>query len=163
MANRDQQVGFSPYGRPLRQREYIAAAVIYPGDLVKLTSAGLVDRCAASDPSCGVAASYASGSGVKVNVYDDPDQMFECQADDATIDAQTDINLNYDIVVGSPNTTYKRSGMQIDASTQATTAALPIKVLSVSPRIDNALGSLADVVCKINNHQLSTGTGTLGV
>ena len=163
MANKDQTVGFSPYGRPLRQQEYIASETIYPGDLVKLEAAGRVARCAASDASCGVAASYASGAGVKLNVLDDPDQLFECQADDATIDAQTDINLNYDIVVGSPNTAYKRSGMQVDASTQATTATLPIKVLSISKRIDNELGSKVDVVCQINNHQLSAGTGTAGV
>lgn len=163
MANRDQVVGLSPHGRPLRQREYIAASVIYPGDPVKLKNDGKVEIAAASNALCGVAASYASGDGVKVNVYDDPDQLFEIQADDASIDAQTDLNLNYNIVVGSPNTVYKRSGVELDGNTGATDSTLPLKLLSVSKRVDNALGEFADCIVKINNHQLDGGTGTEGV
>lgn len=163
MSNANQPVGFEPAGECLRIREYTADTnAIYAGDCVSLNSNGTVDRSAASSALVGVAMSYSAASG-KVLVADHPDQEFKAQADDATIDAQTDMNLNYDIVVGSPDTSYKRSGMQIDASTQATTATLPIKVLRLDPTVNNALGDKAKVICKINNHQLNSGTGTAGV
>lgn len=162
MANKDQVKGFEPYGKLQSARNYQAGGTIYQGDLVKFSSGGQVVQAAAADACCGVALSYAT-SGNDVLVADSPDQMFVGQADDSTIDAQTDINLNYDFVVASANTTYRTSGMEVDASTQNTTATLPLKVVKILPRIDNALGANVDVVCKINNHQLGSHTGTAGV
>lgn len=162
MANKDIVQGFKPHGKLKQANVYQAGGTIYEGDAVKLDSGGQVVQAAASDALLGVALAYAT-SGQNVLVADDPSQLFVCQADDGTIDAQTDLNLNYDIVVAAANTTYRRSGMEIDASTQATTATLPIKVLRVLPAIDNALGAQVDVICKINNHQLGSHTGTAGV
>lgn len=162
MANLDQPVGFEPFGKLISAKVYLSSEIIYPGDLLKFSSAGKVSRVAASDAAMGVALSYAAADA-DVLVADSPLQFFVGQADDATIDAQTDLGLNYDVVVGSPNTSYKRSGMMVDASTQATTATLPLKVISIQRGINNALGSLVDVVCKINNHQLGSHTGTAGV
>lgn len=161
MANRDQVNGFEPFGAVLRAAEYTAAAAIYPGDLVKKNADGKVAQCAATEAACGVALSYASADGAKVLVADHPDQRFVVQADDATIDAQTDIGLNADIVVGTASSTYKRSGMELDASTVATTQTLVIKILEVQKRIDNALGANVKVICTINQHQL--GQNTAGV
>lgn len=164
MANADLPNGAVPKGPVLRLNEYIAAGAVYPGDLVKQEAGGRVEAAAAATDACiGVAMSYASGAGVNVIVADDPNQLFEMQADDSTIDAQTDVGLNYEIAIGSPNTTYRRSGMEIDASTQATTATLPLKVLKVIDRPDNALGANVRCVVKINNHQLGSHTGTAGV
>lgn len=158
MANKNQPIGFEPFGEVLRATEYIAAAAIYPGDLLTKDAGGKVKAAAATEAAIGVALTYAAADGAKVLVADHPDQRFVVQADDATIDAQTDIGLNADIVAGSPNTTYKRSGMQLDASTVAVTQALVVKVQEVQKRIDNALGDKVNVVVSINQHQLAHNT-----
>jgi hypothetical protein len=157
MANKDQPIGFEPHGKVLRAQSYKTSAVVYPGDLVKLANDGTVIQIAATEASIGAALTYAA-SGAQVLVADDPQQLFVAQADDATIDAQTDLILNASVVVGSPNATYKRSGMQVDASTVAVTQGLELKIIAVKPRVDNALGSKVDVVCKINQHQLANNT-----
>lgn len=162
MANIDKPNGACPKGEPLRCNEYTAGGEIGIGDLVKFNSSGQVIALAAStDAACGVAASYASASGVKVQVWDHPDQLFLMQSDDSTIDALTDINLNYEVVVGAVAS--RHSIMEIDGSTGATTATLPLKVLGLSPEAKNAYGANARCVCKINNHQLASHTGTAGV
>lgn len=161
MANVSRPDGLKPAGRVIRLTRYLASGTIYPGDLVKLDSSGGVTACSAGDAAVGVSAEYGVATD-SINVWDHPDQLFEAQADDSTIDAQTDLNLNYNIVAGSPNTTYRRSGMQIDASTQATNSNQQLKVLSVVPRPSNDLGDAVKCVCTINNHQHKGGTGTLG-
>lgn len=158
MPNKNQPIGFEPFGEVLRASEYTAASAIYPGDLVTKDAAGKVAVAAATNAALGVALSYAAADGAKVLVADHPDQRYVVQADDATIDAQTDIGLNADIVAGSPNTLYKRSGMQLDASTVAVTQALVIKIHEVAKRIDNELGDKVDVVVSINQHQLAHNT-----
>ena len=158
MPNKNQPIGFEPFGEVLRASEYTAASAIYPGDLVTKDAAGKVAVAAATNAALGVALSYAAADGAKVLVADHPDQRYVVQADDATIDAQTDIGLNADIVVGSPSTAYKRSGMQLDASTVAVTQALVIKIHEVAKRIDNELGDKVDVVVSINQHQLAHNT-----
>lgn len=161
MANKDMKVGLEPHGKIESLREYVVgSSAVYPGDLVRLNANGLIDRCAASESAIGVAMNYAAASG-KVLVCDSTEQKFKIQADDATVDAQTDIGLNYDIVVGTADTTYKRSGMQMDASTQATTATLPLRLIAVEKSIDNALGAQVKCIVKINNHQL--GNATVGL
>lgn len=158
MANQDKPRGLEVYGELLRANEYIASAAIYPGDMVKLGSDGKVSRVAASDAGCGVALSYASADGQKVLVADHPDQRFIIQCDDASIAAQTNLNLNYDIIVGSADTTYKRSGMELDGSTGANTATLQLRALQVNKEINNAFGANVDVIVQINYHQLDSNT-----
>ncbi len=163
MANIDQVKGFEPAGPCLRSRPYVAAAACYPGDLLKQESGGRVTPAAASDACIGVALTYASAAGETVKVADHPDQEYFGQSDSADIDAQTDFGLNYNFTVASPNTTYKRSGMEVDGDTGATNSNYPLKVLRLDARVNNALGANAKVIFKINNHQLGQGTGTLGV
>lgn len=154
MANKDQSMGFRPFGALKSSSDYMAGGTVYPGDIVKLDNAGKVVQAAAgTSAALGVALNYAV-SGSTVNVADDPSQLFVGQADDATIAAQTNLNLNYNITVGTASTLYKRSAMEVDASTGATDSNLPLKVLKLGKDIDNAFGDQADVVVKINNHQL---------
>jgi hypothetical protein len=162
MANRDMPCGAKPKGPVLRANTYQAGGTIYPGDFVKSDANGQVVVAAASNALLGVALSYAT-SGVNVLVADDPNQRFIAQADDATINAQTDINLNYNITATSGSTAYKISRHEIDASTQATDSTLPLKVLRVFPEVNNALGDAVQCEFVINNHQLKGGTGTEGV
>lgn len=161
MANPDRPNGFRPKGEPLRCNRYQAGGTFYRGDLVKLDANGQVVVAAASDATVGVAATSAT-SGADALVYDHPDQMFIGQADEGQIDAQTDINLNYDFLATAGSSTFSQSRQEVDSSTQATTATLPLKVLDYERRPDNALGTNVDVIFKINNHQLSAGTGTAG-
>jgi hypothetical protein len=162
MPNRDMPQGFQPKGRVLRLNAYQAGGTIYPGDAVTLSSAGQVTAASASTALVGVAASYAT-SGEDVLVFDDPNQLFEGQADDATIDAQTDINLNYDLLATAGDSTYKASRHEVDASTQATTATLPLKVIAVQKIPGEGLGAQVKCILKINNHQLDGSTGTAGI
>lgn len=162
MANADTPNGFVPCGPVLRIQEYTAGSAVYPGDPVALAADGKVDR-SAGPALIGIALSFASAEDQKVLVADHPDQMFEAQSDSADIDAQTDFVLNYDIALGSADTTFKKSQAEIDGDTGATTATLAVKVLRLVPRVDNALGANARCVCKLNNHQLAGGTGTAGV
>lgn len=164
MANTSRK-GFKPWGRPLRTSPYTAGGTIYKGDLVKLKNDGTVEVCAAGAAgSVGCAMNYAVSTDTVI-VADDPAQLLVGQGDDGTISAATNLNLNYNIVAGSADTLYRRSGMEIDASTGATDSNLPIKVLRLLPAQDNAYGAQGKFVCKINNHQLGSGAdvGTLGV
>lgn len=165
MANTDRVKGFEPWGPCLQANEYEADTTIYKGDLLKLKSDGQVEPCAAGTVAAvGVALNYAT-AGNKVLVADNPNQQFVCQSDDATEPAaQTAMNLNYNIVVGTASTRYRRSAMEVDGSTGATDSNLPIKMLRLAPAIDNEFGANARVICVINNHIFkSSDVGTLGV
>ena len=162
MANKDLVKGAEPFGRIYELQSYKAESTIYPGDFVKKNANGTVEPAAAAGAVVGVAMTYAA-AGSDVLVADHPDQKFIVQADEADLDAQTDIGLNYDIVVGTASSTYKRSGMELDSSTGATTATLPLKLVAISRAVDNALGANVKCVVRINNHQNAASTGTAGV
>lgn len=163
MANLDQPQGFRPKGMQARANNYVAAGVIYPGDCVMQEAGGRVIVAAATNALCGVALGYASAAGDDILISDDPNQLYVCQADEADIDAQTDIGLNYDLLATAGNSTYRVSRQELDSSTGNTTATLPLKLMGIEKRPDNALGGFVDCIIKINNHQLDGGTGTAGV
>ena len=160
MANKDQPCGARPLGEVKRIRQYVAGAACFPGDFVHLEADGKVDPAAASEALLGVAMSYASGDGQAVLVADDPDQLFVVQADGADIDAQTDIGKNSSIVATAGDSTYKTSRQELDSSELAGTSTLPLKLLGIEPRVDNAFGGFVDCVVSINNHQLGKQTDT---
>lgn len=163
MANLAISRGLQPYGGVQGMGYYVAGAEVFPGDLVKYNSSGLVVAAAASDASCGVAASYASASGVELMVFDRPEQKFTIIASGSVPAAQTDINLNYNFIAGTGSSTYKLSRFTLDSATGgATTATLPLKLLGIERRPNNALGANAECVVLINNHQFAGGTGTAG-
>ena len=167
MANKDRPQGARPFGDPLRIGKYTAGAAIYPGDFVIMSADGKVDPVATGGSSytsatCGVAVHKAADTE-EVLVYDHPDQRFIVQADGSDIAAQTDIHLNYAILGTNPDTTYNISRMELDSSTGATTATLPLKLLKIASTENNALGAQVDCEVVINNHQLKGGTGSAGV
>ena len=168
MANVDRPNGMKAVGKPLRVNQYTAAAAIYPGDPVKLTAAGKVDRAAASEALCGVAVSFAAEDDAPVLVADHPDQYFNIQADGSQVAAQADLLQNYNLAATSAafNTTYKLSRVELDASSGDSgtgSEELPLKLLGLSREVNNDFGADAKCVVRINNHQLSGGTGTEGV
>lgn len=153
MANADRPKGFRPAGRVRSSKSYVAGGTVYPGDAVKMSNAGVIVAASASDALMGVAANYAT-SGVAVTVWDDPDQEFEVQADEAEVDAQTDVGLNYNIVATAGSSAYKMSRMELDSSTQATDSTLPLRLVGIVRAADNAGGANARCRVKINVHQL---------
>lgn len=98
-------------------------------------------------------------------VVDAPDTIFEAQEDAVGgALAVTDVGLNVDFITGSPNTTTGLSVTQLDTSTKAATATLPLKIIGFVNRPDNEIGTAnAKVWVQINNHQLNSGTGSAGV
>jgi hypothetical protein len=155
MPNKDMVKGAEPVGRVERAEVYVAQSVIYKGDFVKKNAAGTVERAAASDALVGVALSNAAAAE-EVLVADHPEQLFMIQSDSADIDAQADIGLNYNVVVATANTTYKRSGMELDGSTGATDSTLPLRLVRIAKDADNELGANVKCIVKINRHQNST-------
>ncbi len=171
MANADLQRGFKPFGRIGHVGIYVAASTIYPGDMVEQETGAANTtqfrmRCAVANvgPLLGAAANYAT-AGQIVRVYDDPAQIFICQASAADIDANDDLGLNYSIIANAADATYRVSRQELDSSTGATTATLELKLLGINKRQDgkNAFGANVECLVKINNHQLGSHTGTAGV
>lgn len=158
------------------------ATAIFIGDLVKIDGGSdgngvrSVTQAAATQAVCGPVVSFAVNpdnlnvSGIYraastaryVYVADDPNILCEVQANGVVPTA--DVGSNANIVVGAGSTTTGASGMQLDYSTTGTTATLPLKIIELVQRPDNDISSTnAKFLVKINNHQLSTGTGTLGI
>ena len=169
------------------------STVIMVGDLVKLlgsardaTGVPTVTRAAASDPVVGVVVGILfSGVGDVQNVppvtdlntpvyrrasteryllvADDPNLILEGQLSAAGSYTAADMSLNTNFRATAGSTTSGASGFDVDISTKATTATLPLKLVGVPNRPDNNVGdSFLNVYVLINNHQLK-GTGVLGV
>jgi len=152
-----------------------ATTPIYQGDLVNQLTAGGVGRvaasatvpiigmfngCSYSDPTTGkqVFKNYYPGSisasDIIAYVVDGLDVVFEIKGDEAFPVA--DLFGNFDIVDGSTvgNTKSGTSNMELDVSTGATTATLPLKAIDISqdPNNDDVATSNTNVLCVIQNH-----------
>ena len=88
-------------------------------------------------------------------VADDPDLLFEIQ-EGATGTAFTanDIGLNANFVVNSGSTTTGMSGVILDNTTEATTNTLDVKLWGFQNRADNAIGSSAKWLVRLNKSRL---------
>lgn len=152
--------GFIPVrykdGRSLTNEYFDISATnaeIAKNDIVERRADGFVHIAQASSVTIvGIAAEHkAANSGGQIAVVPAPGLVMQAQVDDATVDAQTDIGLNYNIVATVPSG--GKSQMEIDGSTQATTATLPILIERVSNVIDqtgNVLGANVLVDCVFN-------------
>lgn len=98
-------------------------------------------------------------------VVDDPNVIFEVQEHvNGTTLSAGDIGANTTLQSGTGNGFY--SGWTLSSYSDAaptTTATLPIRLMGLSQRIDNAFGTYAKHLVKINVHELGTGTGAAGV
>lgn len=103
-----------------------------------------------------------------VLVADDPMTLFEIEegttagaAGTALAAAAIGNNANFIVLAGAQ--TYADSGTLLDNATEAVTATLNLKLMSLAQREDNAFGVRAKWIVKINNHQYGSSTGTAGV
>tara|TARA_R100000234_G_scaffold117286_1_gene95488 strand:- start:432 stop:1019 length:588 start_codon:yes stop_codon:yes gene_type:complete len=170
-------MGGAPYsGGQSRYRIASGATTpIFQGDLVTQLTAGVIGRHVATgtvpivgvfngvqytDPTTGeqVFNNYYPGSiaasDIIASVVDDPNVVFEVQADAAMPVA--DLFGNFDIVDGSPvgDTSSGISNAELDVGTGATTATLPLKALDISqdPDNDDVSSANTNVLCVIQNH-----------
>jgi hypothetical protein len=98
-------------------------------------------------------------------VVDDPNVIFEIQEHaNGTQLAAAQCGKNQ-VMVSGANNGYV-SGWQLASmtdATAATTATLPLRLLGLSRRTDNAFGAYAKWLVQINVHELGHGTGAAGV
>lgn len=106
--------------------------------------------------------------GQYVLVCDAPDVIYEVEAvtgSNASYSfAVADVGQNADLSTVAGSTTTGTSAAALNMATAAGTATLQWKILGVVQRPDNEItGNATKVLVKINNAQLSAGTGTAGV
>ena len=152
---------------------------IYQGDIVTQDTAGIVTRIARADGGSATSAiilgvfngcfytdpttskptfsNYWPGNAATdavAFIYDSPMDVFEIQADAAFHVA--DLFGNFDIVdnTGTGSTASGISYVELDVSTGATTATLPIKALDISGDPENSDVSTANtnVLVTLQNH-----------
>tara|TARA_R100000458_G_C8272829_1_gene247678 strand:+ start:1765 stop:2349 length:585 start_codon:yes stop_codon:yes gene_type:complete len=184
MANKDASFGMRPVkmmgGSPWTggtSRYRIAAnydTAIYTGDMVAQVTGGTVEihadggtvpivgvfmGCQYTDPTTGeqVFKAYypasTNASDIIAFIVDDPNVVFEIQADDTFPIA--DLFGNFDIVyTNSSSTQSGLSGAELDVTTGATTAGLPIKAIDISEDPDNSdiASANTNVLVVIQNH-----------
>ncbi len=184
MANKDASFGLKPVrmmgGSPYSggQSRYRIAAnygtSIFQGDIVKQVTGGTVERAAASstvpvvgvfngcmytDPTTSeqVFSNYypasTNASDIIAFIIDDPNVVFEIQADDTFPVA--DLFGNFDIVYTNSGSTLSGiSGAELDVTTGATTAGLPIKAIDISevPENSDVASAKTKVLVFIQNH-----------
>lgn len=109
-----------------------------------------------------------ASTGQYVLVCDAPDVVYEVEAvtgSNASYSfAVADVGLNADLATVAGSTVTGTSAAALNMATAAATATLQWKILGVVQRPDNEItGANTKVLVKINNAQLSAGTGTAGL
>lgn len=97
---------------------------------------------------------YKAASTLKYAlVCDDPDVLFVSQSDDNGL-TYTSLGLNCAIIGGAANTSTGRSIQEIDGSSAAVTAALPLQIMEAVNSPDNewAASNYGRFLVRINNH-----------
>jgi len=167
-----------------------APSAFFEGDLVTFSSGNIVTDMGAASPGAvvgvfwgaeyvdnasgevkfvrSIPASTVAKDKYKVYVYDDPDIIFQIEADqDTTAIAAADVGKNVQIVASPTGSAIThKSGLVADSSTKATTNSFPLTVLG-SAELDDSFssaGTSMDILVKINTHQFGLGaTGVTGI
>jgi hypothetical protein len=183
MANQDSAFGMRLVGRVggpatnVQNRYRIAAnygTAIFQGDMVAQVTGGGVEvhadggtvpivgvfnGCRFTDPTTGKETfsnfypASTNASDIEAFIIDDPMAIFEIQADDTFPVA--DLFGNFDIVyTSSGSTTTGISGAELDVTTGATTATLPLKAIDISrdPNNSDVSSANTNVLVVIQNH-----------
>ena len=184
MANADSAFGFrpinldgSPYNGATLRCVFAAAdaTAAFIGDPVKLdgssdTGSPGVSQCAAGDPVFGVVTAFEADPAALGNQYRLASTKRFCQvapvtnayfevqengADGALAEAAVGLNAN--MVVAAGSTSYGLSGVELDASTEATTSTLDLQIVGLVNREDNLLSGTGNankkVIVKFNDPQ----------
>jgi hypothetical protein len=167
----------SPYNGQCNKYVCTTGNAVFLGDFVK--SGGTADAdgvasvviAAAGDTLRGVVVGVvpetadsliyrASSTTRYLMVCDDPDIIFEIQADNGGANlALIDVGENADILVTGGSTVTGTSATELDSSTHVTTTA-QLRILGFSQRADNVPASdYAKVLVLINEHELKSTAG----
>jgi hypothetical protein len=167
MANADNPRGFVPTrhlkGGEIRSRQYVmtpSAAAIYPGDVLKWVATGTVELAAAADGAIciGVAAEYhaaAAATGTTyIQVYDDPDIVYQVQIRTGDTPVAADVFTVGDHLATGGDSTLKmsRQELKLDGNAQ-------FLILGLVRDENNAWGEHADVEVIFGEHALRTRAG----
>ena len=150
---------------------------IFYGDVVKVVAAGTVEKdsgtttmtpvgiflgCSYTDPNSNqptysqMWTASTSATDIMAYVCDDPNVVFQAQAD-ATL-AQTALGNNVAVVQTAGSTSIAHSKNAIDADTIATTKTLPVLIIGFVDGPNSSVGdSFTDVLCKFNSGGDATG------
>jgi hypothetical protein len=167
-----------------------APSAFFEGDLVTFSSGNIVTDMGAASPGAvvgvfwgaeyvdnasgevkfvrSIPASTVAKDKYRVYVYDDPDIIFQIEADQvATAIAAADVGTNVQIVASPTGSAIThKSGLVADSSTKATTNTFPLTILA-SAELDDSFssaGTSMDILVKINTHQFGLGaTGVTGI
>lgn len=183
MANSDRPRGAIPVGTisgsPINGniRKYsvvVGASDIFRGDFVKLESDGKVDVASAGtgNPILGVMVGvvvdrskansehpgYSDQAG-EILVCVGNDVLYEVQEDNAVSDlALSNIGNNVALVATAGSTTTGMSKQELD-SDSATAATEQLRIVDLIQREDNAIGSFAKWLVRINESHFNTAAG----
>lgn len=191
MANVDTAFGLKPLrmldGSPYAgcvDMFYIPSSVatnVFVGDPVKFAGSAdaggiaSVALCAAGDTITGVVVGFADATSMTAGygaastvryplVCHGQDVLFEIQEDsDGGALAAADIGLNASIIVAAGSTASRRSGVELDTSTKATTATLELKIRGLVQRPGNDIGANSKVLVSLNNTTETPGTASAGL
>jgi hypothetical protein len=130
---------------------------------------GVFVGCTFTDPVYGTVfrQNYASGNAatdIQAFVVDDPDALFQIQADGTL--GQTALGCNAALIqtVAGSSGVNINSGVGLDASSVATTNTLPVRIVDFVNSTTSQIGdAFTDVIVRINTHFHRTGnTGSAG-
>jgi len=130
---------------------------------------GVFVGCTYTDPTYGKVfrQNYISGNSatdIQAYVVDDPDALFQIQADGTL--AQTTLGCNASLIqtVAGNSGANINSGVALQASSVATTATLPVRIVDFVNSTTSTIGdAYTDVLVRINTHFHRTGnTGSAG-
>ena len=185
MANVDRNNGFRPAynanGSPYNgqsQMYYSLSDNLAVGDVVVADTAGngkyrTVDRASngATDIMVGVVTGFevnpdnlnnnyhTASADYGVMICDDPNIIFEAQADDATLTSAS-LGLNVDFTTTAIAVLTGLSGMEVDGSSAVVTAATPWRLIGFVDKEDNdETLTNARVLVKPNMHKYLSDTG----
>ncbi len=153
MANTDSPFGFRPIGHlsggEIRARAYTASEAsdtIFKGDALTMGFDGTVSLANAGDRLIGVAAEYkATLEGQTVNVYDDPNILYEVQGYTGVTFAQGHVGECGAIVATAGTNTSSGISLQELADPEGSAAFM---ILGKVDRPDNAWGEHVKLIVK---------------
>jgi hypothetical protein len=91
-------------------------------------------------------------------VVDDPAVLFEIQDDGLAALTATACNKNAAFTVANPTAPQQNSASVLSTASVAVTQALPLRIVGLAQRDDNAFGVNAKWLVKINQHELEGNT-----
>ena len=151
------------YGTNIFQGDLVAqvtgGGIELHADGVTVPIVGVFNGCMFTDPTTSEQVfsnhypASTNASDIIAFVHDDPNTVFEIQADDTFPVA--DLFGNFDIVyTNSGSTTTGISGAELDVTTGATTTNLPLKAIDISqdPEYSDVASANTNVLVVIQNH-----------